>query len=100
MSSTREYKEEDFPHPGEVLRKELEEIGLSHAGLARYIGSDAETITQLCQCQIEMTPVIACKIARALGTSPRQWLELQINYNLARVDKNQYESIKPLGAEE
>ena len=92
-----EHKAEDHPHPGSVLLKELEEIGLSQGTLARYIGAKADDITTLCAGTAPMTPVLAWKISRALGGSPRKWLELQLNYDLVRVNASEYENIAELG---
>lgn len=91
------YNPDDYPHPGAALLTELEEIGLSQRTFAKYIGVSEDVIQGLCSCQIAMTPVLACKIGCALGSRPREWMELQINYDLVRVDEAEYKSIKPLG---
>ncbi len=94
-----EYNPEEFPHPGEVLAKELEEIGLSQPGFARYLGVPAAEIEGVCAQSRAMDARLACKISRALGSSPRRWMELQINHDLVRVDKSEYESIRELGSD-
>ena len=89
----------EHPHPGQALLSELEDLGFSQAGFARYIGVPPEAVVELCKKQAPITATLACKIGRALGTTPMQWLELQLNYDLAQVDKDEYEHIKQLGAE-
>ncbi len=94
-----EYNPEDYPHPGKALLTELEDLGFSQAGFARYVGVSTEDIVELCSQSCSLSATLACKISRALGTTPRQWLELQLNYDLARVPKDDYEQIKPLGSD-
>ena len=91
------YNPADHPHPGEVLLAELEEIGFSQAGFARYIEVASDALEAVCSKRQPMTALLALKIARALGGSPRRWLELQMNHDLVRVSAEQYENIRPLG---
>lgn len=92
-----QYNPNDYPHPGEVLLKELEEIGFSQRGFARYIDVPPEDIEALCSKRASMTALLAIKISRALGGGPRKWVELQMSYDLVRVDSSLYEHIRPLG---
>lgn len=94
-----QYNPEDYPHPGEVLLLELEEIGLSQKAFAHFIQEDADLISDICSQKTAMTAVVALKTARALGSSPRKWLELQMNYDLVNTDKSLYENIRQLGSE-
>ena len=93
-----QYNPDDYPHPGSVLLTELEDIGFSQNGFARYIGVEPSVIEGLCSEQAELTAILALRIARALGTSPRKWLELQMNYSLVHTPKEEYDHIKPLGS--
>lgn len=95
-----EFNPEDHPHPGEMLLAELEELGLSQRALAHYIGVRPEMLSEICSKKTGMNATIACKLSRALGGSPRKWLEAQMNYDLLQVEKSEYESIKTLGADE
>ncbi len=91
------YDPKDFPHPGKVLSTELEEIGLSAGTLARYISAAPDLVTGVLSEKLPMTPTLACKISAALGGGPRKWMELQMNHDLARVDKSEYSGIARLG---
>jgi len=92
------YDPKDFPHPGKALLAELEDIGLSMGTLAKYIGASPELIAEVISGQASMSPALACKISAALGGAPRKWLEMQMNHDLARVDKSEYENIVLLGS--
>ena len=91
------YDPKDFPHPGKVLSAELEEIGLSVGTLAKYISAPVDLVSGVLGEKLAMTPILACKISAALGGGPRKWLELQMNHDLARVEKSEYSSIARLG---
>ena len=96
MSGGR-YNPAEHPHPGEALLAELEEIGFSQRGFARYIDVPPEDIEALCSKSSPMTALLALKVSRALGGSPRRWLELQMNFDLLRIDPSNYDAIRPRG---
>ena len=89
----------DYPHPGKALAAELEDIGLSQGTFAKYIGVSADLIAKVCTCSEPITPLLACKISRALGGPSKKWLEMQVNHDLVSVDKSLYENIRRLGGE-
>jgi len=91
------YDPVDYPHPGQELLTELESIGLSMRAFAHYIGEKAEVVSELCAGNIPMTALLACKVSRALGGGPMKWMQMQVNYDLVRVDTVLYDSIKTLG---
>jgi plasmid maintenance system antidote protein VapI len=62
---------EPAPHPGEMLREELEGRGLSPHALA-----------------------IALRLARYFGGSPAIWLRLQVAHDLARAEAELAAKIK------
>ncbi len=94
----RKYNPDDYPHPGEVLLTELEEIGISQRAFAHFISYNKDDLVSVCAGSLNVSPTLACKLGRALGTPPRKWLELQMHHDLARVDTREYEDIRQLGA--
>ena len=56
-------------HPGEVLREEIDELGLSANALARALDVPTNRIT-------------AIRLARYFGTTPQLWQNLQKTYEL------------------
>ena len=94
-----EYDPKDYPHPGAVLREELSVIGLSQRAFAHFIGVKEEDVSVVCREEVDMTATMACKVARALGGSPRRWLEMQMDYSLVNVAKEEYDGIRELGSE-
>jgi antitoxin HigA-1 len=69
-------------HPGELLRDELEEIGVSLNGLARALRVPMNRISALVNGKRSITADTAMRLARYFGASPQYWLNLQSAYDL------------------
>ncbi len=71
------------PHPGEVLKDELEARGLSAHALSIALRLPASRISQIVRGQRGITPETALRLARYFGGSAGIWLRLQVTYDLA-----------------
>lgn len=73
-------------HPGELLREdylpELKEAGLSMSGLARNLGISRASLYDLIEERRAVTAEMAVRFAKAFGTSPEFWLNLQTAYDV------------------
>jgi addiction module HigA family antidote len=69
-------------HPGELLRDELEEIGVSLNELARALRVPMNRISAIANGRRSITADTAMRLARYFGTSPEYWLNLQTAYDL------------------
>lgn len=85
-------------HPGEVLRDELEETGISQPALAEHIGVSPEIVNEICRGSREISPDMAVRLSRALGGSPQFWLNLQNNWELSRLAYDHFDNIKQIAA--
>ena len=85
-------------HPGEVLRDELEEIGLTQSALAKHIGVLPKTINEICRRKRGISADMAMKLSKALGGSPRFWLNLQNNWEISQLNETDFKEIKPIAA--
>jgi addiction module HigA family antidote len=64
--------------PGEVLESEwLEPIGMTQTALAAKMGLHVQVVNGIVQGRRAVTAKTALLLARALGTSPQFWLNLQ-----------------------
>ena len=73
-------------HPGEVLRDELQTIGLSANALSKALGVPVNRITAILKGQRGITADTALRLARYFGTTPKLWLNLQQSYELRRAE--------------
>lgn len=69
-------------HPGEMLRDELEERGLSMNQLARELHVPMNRISAIVNGKRAITADTALRLARFFGTSAQMWMNLQANYDL------------------
>lgn len=69
-------------HPGEILREELEEIGLSASALAKALRVPPNRITAILNQQRSISADTALRLARYFGTTPEFWLNLQQSFDL------------------
>jgi antitoxin HigA-1 len=71
--------------PGQILAEEfLKPLGLTQRELARQMGVPAMRVNQIIRGQRTITADTALRLASALRTSARFWMNLQANYDLAR----------------
>lgn len=64
-------------HPGVHLRDELDERGWESITLQELSGIPSEIISMIRLQKTDITPEIAERLSKALGTSPEYWLNLQ-----------------------
>ncbi len=70
-------------HPGEILLEEfLNPLGISQYRLAQTISVPARRINEIVHGKRGITPDTALRLARALGTSDRFWMNLQTRFDL------------------
>jgi len=69
-------------HPGEVLKDELAEIGITANAFARALHVPANRITAILKGNRTITADTALRISRFFGTTPEFWLNLQSAYDL------------------
>ena len=64
-------------HPGEVLREEIDDLGLSENTLAKAIGVPANRVTAILNGQCGVTAEMAVRLGRYFDTTAQFWLNLQ-----------------------
>ena len=69
-------------HPGEVLRDELDELGMSANAFAEALDVPANRISAILKGQRGVTADTALRLSRYLGTTPQVWLNLQKAFDL------------------
>ena len=69
-------------HPGEILRDELEELGMSANAFAQALDVPANRISAILKGQRGVTAGTALRLSRYLGTTPQVWLNLQKAFEL------------------
>ena len=73
-------------HPGEILRDELEALGLSANALSKALGVPVNWITAILHGQRGVTANTALCLTRYFGTTSQVWLNLQQAWELCRAE--------------
>lgn len=73
-------------HPGEIIARELKELGISGRRFALNIGVTPATVSRFLAGKTAITPSLAIRIAAALGSTPEFWLRLQSAYDLRQLE--------------
>ena len=69
--------------PGEMLLEEfLKPLGISQLAFAKHIGVSFKRINEIVNGRRSITPETAWLFAKAFGTSPQFWMNLQATYDL------------------
>ena len=86
-------KREKLPpiHPGTILLEDLRDEGISINALARAIRVPATRISLIVNRKRSITADTAARLGRFFGTSPRYWMNIQNQYDLALVDRSAIE---------
>ena len=75
-------------HPGEILKDELEEMGVSPLAFACQIDVPPNHISQIIACKRSVTGDTALRFGHWFGTGPQFWLNLQEQVDLAAADRS------------
>ncbi len=74
------------PHPGEILRDlYIEPLGLTVTQAAAGLGVTRKTLSLLLNGHAGISPAMAVRLSKAFGRTPESWLQLQTQYDLAKV---------------
>ena len=83
-------------HPGEILKDELAEIGVTPTELARQIGVPANRVSQVINGKRAVTGDTALRLGHWFGMEPQFWMNLQAQFDLVAADRDAGAAIKVL----
>ena len=72
-------------HPGAAVRHCIEQNGLSVTDAAQILGVDRQTLSNLLNARSGISPEMAVRLEKAFGTSAREWLLRQLDYELVEI---------------
>ncbi len=84
---------------GEMLKEEfLLPLGLTQKEFAEHLGMEVKAINRLVNGRTSITPLLALKMASALGTTPEFWMNLQMATDLWELHNSNIELPTKLSA--
>ncbi len=72
------------PHPGIGLKDDLDALGLTVAEAANGLGVTRQQLYNVISGKSSITPEMALRLERAIGSTADHWLRLQTAYDLAQ----------------
>lgn len=81
-------------HPGEILKDELSELGLSANAFAKALGVPANRIVNILHGKRAVTADTALRLSIYFGSGPEIWMNLQTNYDLAVAIRDHGKTLK------
>jgi addiction module HigA family antidote len=72
-------------HPGDLIRDCLDEFKINVTDGAKALGVTRATLSRLLNGKASVSPEMAVRLEKALGSSAGFWLRLQLNYDLAQI---------------
>jgi len=71
-------------HPGSLIKADIDELGLSVMDAAKALGISRQLHAVIAG-RAAVTPEMAIRLEKALGSTADTWLRMQMNYDLAQV---------------
>lgn len=83
-------------HPGDILRDELAEMGVTPTAFAREIGVPPNRISQIIAGKRSITGDTALRFGHWFGVEPLFWMNLQSQYDLALAERQSGDRVREL----
>ena len=85
------------PHPGQVLRRTITEgLGLTITAAAKGLGISRKQLTQIVNEHAGISPEMAIRLEKGLGSTAQAWLRMQAAYDLAQAKRSSKIRVKKL----
>lgn len=89
-------------HPGEMLREDvLPALGIPKTEIARRLGISRAMLYAILDEKAPVSPAMALRLGRLLGTSAESWLNMQRDHDLRRLEaamSKELDGIEPVAA--
>jgi antitoxin HigA-1 len=72
-------------HPGSLIKADIEELGLSVVDAAKALGISRQQLHSVIAGRAGITPEMAVRLEKALGSTADTWPRAQANYDLAQI---------------
>lgn len=76
------------PHPGLLVKHELDEMGIPVAKAAEALGVTRQALYNVISGKTSITPEMAVRLAKGIGSTPDGWLRMQLTFDLAQLQQS------------
>ncbi|HMO18805.1 MAG TPA: HigA family addiction module antitoxin [Oligoflexia bacterium] len=85
-------------NPGDVLKVIMDEHGLTQRQLAAHLKVSQPYLSDILRMKRGISPEMAYRLAKALGSTPQTWMNLQTNWLLSQVDQKKIKDVEKIAA--
>ena len=78
----------NLPHPGEMIGDILAELDISISQAAKNLGISRQQLHNVISGRSVISPELAVRLEKALGSSADAWLKMQANFDLVKARQN------------
>lgn len=79
------------PHPGEIVADNLEELGVTVKDAADALGVTRQQLHKIISGRSGVTPEMAVRLEKAIGSTADTWLRMQMEYDLTLIRRSHLE---------
>ena len=76
------------PHPGLLVKHELNELGVPVAEAAVALGVTRQALYNIINGKTGISPEMAMRLAKGIGSTADGWLRMQLTFDLAQMSQN------------
>ncbi|MBM3544503.1 MAG: HigA family addiction module antidote protein [Alphaproteobacteria bacterium] len=81
-------------HPGEFLREDvLPALGIPKTEIAKRLGISRAMLYTILDERAPISPAMALRLGKLLGTTAESWLNMQRDYDLRKLEKSMSEEL-------
>ena len=77
------------PHPGRLVKENIEDLGLSIADAAKGLGITRQQLYNVISGKSAITPEMAVRLEKAIGSTADAWLRMLAAHDLAEIRLHQ-----------
>ncbi len=74
-------------HPGRIVKSSIDALELSVTDAAKALNVSRPTLSTLINGKAGISPEMAVRLSKTIGSTVSFWLRLQMQYDLARVER-------------
>ncbi len=74
-------------HPGRIVRGSLDELEVSITAAAAAMHVSRPALSNVLNGKAGISPEMAVRLSKTIGSTPGFWMRLQMNYDLAQVEQ-------------
>mgnify|MGYP003395443807 FL=1 len=75
------------PHPGLLVKHELDDMGIPVAEAAVALGVTRQALHNVVSGNAGISPEMAVRLAKGIGSTADGWLRMQMNFDLAQLPR-------------